>query len=187
MSLVGAAAQQGNAVVGYKTIDCYRASNESRWISGVVSSVRVYAVTVTTIAGAYSTSTIIYSDSLGTEVASSGYYGDTAGGEGSTASVWDNGTSTWTSQTAYNYSVTGFYAVDGDGYCVEGASPVTVYTENPYGNFAELFPTIPIYAAISGRTSATNGNYGDTSGGGGSGQNYEWRDGSWGAPTDCPA
>jgi hypothetical protein len=187
MSLIGAVAQQGNRVAAYKAINCYYSNSEIKWVNENIVAVTVYVsnAALTTINGAYSTSAIIYSDSLGTTVAASGWYGDTAGGGGSTASVWDNGTSAWITQTVYYYPLSGFYAVDGGNYCATGAAAVTVYTENAsYANIEAVFNAEPIYSSFKTRTDATTGNYGDTAGGGGSGKNYMW-DHGWGGQTDC--
>jgi len=185
MSLIGAVAQQGNRV-SYKPINCYYADAENRWVSGATSAVTVYARTVTTIAGAYSTNTILYSDLLGTTVAASGYYGDTAGGDGSTTSLWNNTTSTWLSQTTYGYTLSVYYAIDGGAYCAEGATPVSIYTIT-FNNALEdvANENRPIYANIGCTTFATNGNYGDTAGGGIPGKNFRWEGTAWGPPTDC--
>ena len=188
MSLIGAAAQQGNRVVGYKKIDCYYATSESEWTKRITTATSVYALTIlTTIAGVYSANIIIYGDLLGTTVAASGYYGDTAGGDGSTASVWDDGTSTWLSQTTYGYTLTVYYAIDGDAYCIEGATPVNIHTIDFNNTLEDVFNgNKPIYANIGCTTLATNGNYGDTAGGGIPGMNYRWEGTAWGPPTNCP-
>ena len=189
MSLIGAVAQQGNRVAAYKAISCYYTNAENKWTSGITTATTVYVsnVALTTIAGAYSTSAIIYTDSLGTTIAASGWYGDTAGGDGSTASVWNKGTSTWTSQTTYGYTLSVYYAIDGDAYCVEGATPVSIYTITFNNTLEDVFNgNKPIYSNIGCTTLATNGNYGDTAGGGIPGLNFRWEGTAWGAPTDCP-
>ena len=189
MSLIGAVAQQGNRVAAYKAINCYYAAEEKNWTRGDGTATTVYVGTpaTTTIAQAYSNSAIIYTDSSGTTIATSGYYGDTVGGDGSTASVWDNGTSAWTSQTTYGYTLTVFSAIDGANYCEFGASPTNIYTETYTANMEEAFTgNKRIFADIQCTTDADTGAYGDNSGGAGSGMNFFW-DHAWGAPTNCGA